>query len=318
MKLSEQELRKILKVKNKTANGKDLICYCPSCGKPEFGISLTKDYNPYNCFRKKHCGISGHIYDLFRFLGINTYKESKRVSTEDSETLRQIIELSEHKEIFLPEIKFPLGFRRTRTDDYLLSRGYIEKDFEDYVVGRTNVDPSFQGMAIIGIKQKGRLVAFISRSSFDKDYCKKHKLLRYKNSETDFASILDGLDEINGQKEAILVEGHFDRINVKNKLGLPNKETVVLATFGAKISQNQIFLLKESGIKRIISMHDSDVPLISEKNTSKLIGSFDSIKISHTPEFEEDPGDMDENKIRTSLKKTTNFYKFKISNLKKI
>ena len=53
MKLTELELRSLIKVKRKNVSAQVLYGLCPKCGHDEFGISLNEGH-PFGCFRKKH------------------------------------------------------------------------------------------------------------------------------------------------------------------------------------------------------------------------------------------------------------------------
>src|ERR1017187_1599228 len=112
MKLSKDKLFAILK-NPKLWKKNDVIANCPWCNEREFYISLNENH-PFNCVRKKKCGIQGNIYTLLSHLGIktdNTIKEDvKWVST-----LSNVLEIGQENEIDinLDEVKLPIGFRRT-------------------------------------------------------------------------------------------------------------------------------------------------------------------------------------------------------------
>ena len=77
---------------------------------------------------------------------------------------------------------------------------------------------------------------------------------------TAFRSLLFGYDEINEHTiTVILVEGIFDKIAVDKVLGLWNNDEVkCVATFGKKISEDQIHKLELKGVSRVILLYDFD------------------------------------------------------------
>jgi len=93
---------------------------CPWCHGSEFGISLLGN-NPFNCFRKKHCGISGNAFTLLAFF-------KKRIIVDEQlnpvlSTFEEIVN-TEIKE--LPIITPPIAWKRTKDDIYLRSRGWTD------------------------------------------------------------------------------------------------------------------------------------------------------------------------------------------------
>lgn len=75
--------------------------------------------------------------------------------------------------------------------------------------------------------------------------------MRYRNStENDFVKLLYNYDSIieDETDTVILVEGVFDVIALTRKLNLYNNPSVaVVATFGKKISDTQIYKLQAKG-----------------------------------------------------------------------
>lgn len=309
--LSEQKIRDLIRVKKKNPHRKVLYGVCPQCGHDEFGISL-KEGNPFGCFRKSKCGFTGNAYSLLRFLGVSFKKEVKFQEKLDKPDF-QIKSLMEFQ---LPERKMPAGFRRIYQDDYLDSRGFKPKDYEkNYLVGRTGLVEKFKGYKIIGIKQYGKTTGYIGRSTLSKQQCEEQGVLRYRNSTDDFSKMLDGLNESDYQ-EATIVEGVFDRVNVRNIFETFSIRSRVLCSFGSKFSNEQALLLKKEKIKAVNLFFDPDVIKTFDAVGSMLLNDFEEVNVILSPQKEKDPGDMNEEEVLEAYKNRQSFIKFENQKLK--
>jgi ssDNA-binding Zn-finger/Zn-ribbon topoisomerase 1 len=297
MKLSESELRNLIKVTHKTE--RTLYGICPKCGKNEFGVSLNEPHL-FGCFRKKKCGFVGNIFSLLKFLGLKQIKEKKRYIGLNIQSKLEQYDLKQFE--ILPEVKLPIGFKRVKENEYLRSRGYTDNDFENYLCGFTNLQLKMKNRIIIGFKDGIKTVGYIARAMDTSEP-------RYLNKGASFSKVLDGLEESN-YDEATIVEGHFDRINTRNKFRELGIESRVVSCFGAKISDYQINLLLRSGVTKVNLFFDLDVHKIIMSSSSKLIHKFSDFKIMKTTNFDLDPGDMDIIQIGESYLNRENFIKF--------
>ena len=101
-----------------------------------------------------------------------------------------------------------------------------------------------------------------------------YQIRRYKNSDerngNGFAKMLYNYDAIEPMvtHSVILCEGPFDVVGLNRKLELyDNKSIVPVATFGKKISQEQMFKLQKKGVEQIVIGYDNDA-----KETTSRIG----------------------------------------------
>lgn len=103
--------------------------------------------------------------------------------------------------------------------------------------------------------------------------------LRYRNStENDFVKLLYNYDSIieDETDTVILVEGVFDVIALTRKLNLYNNPSVaVVATFGKKISDTQIYKLQAKGVHTIVIGYDGDATEAIKKTGDQLNEYFD-------------------------------------------
>jgi hypothetical protein len=140
---------------------------------------------------------------------------------------------------------------------------------------------------VFTIFHRKEIVGWLARSKKSKEWHKQNLkafkegkcslVLRYRNSETDFSKILLGFDEITTETEEVwLVEGLFDKSNIDNLYNLYVLDKVkCCATFGSKVSRDQINLLKETGVKRIKLMYDAGTLEQNKKYGTELSKRFD-------------------------------------------
>lgn len=286
MKLAADQLISLLSNVGRWKNT-DLIADCPWCGHHEFYISLN-DNHPFNCVRKKKCGETGNIYKLLDKLGRYDLKNIKPDIKWVSRVKETLLDApNEHVSIDLSEIRLPTGFKRIYADEYLKNRGFKEADFNDYVIGYALLDRKLLNYVIFVIYQDFKPVATIARYKGSKKEIEEQerktgrKILRYKNSESDFSKILGGYDELenNVTKTAILCEGLFDKKHTDDLLDLKSSnEMKCLYTFKCDISDEQLYRLQLKGVENIILLYDPDV-ISKIKDVAFRLSQYFNVKI---------------------------------------
>lgn len=275
MILSEDKLKRILTNAKTSYDGKDLYAKCPKCGHNEFGISLVRENNPFNCFRKKKCGWEGNAFDLMKYLGIElpttpvNLAEMSKISEKEEEVL----------DIWIPEMMYPIGWKRVMDNEYLNVRGFTPEMYERYEVGVMLLQKNYVNFAV---HMNHKLVGYVGRAVHD------WVIPKYKNSITDFGKSIYGYDDIKQGDTVVVGEGAFDKIAIDMKLRLPNH--VGIATFGGKFTNEQIELLKIKDVKKLYLIHESDILDKVKKTAIKLSKHFDT-KICYTPKGK-DPDTM--------------------------
>lgn len=279
---TQERLEQLLNNTKVSYNGKNLEADCPICGQHEFAISLVKENNPFNCYRKKKCGWSGNIYDL-----LNHFGETLPTTPIDiSQKMQPIQEKQEEEmlDLWLDTIPYPVGWKRIYTDPYLESRGWDKNVFERYEVGTMLLQ---RNRVYFAVHMNRKLVGYLGRATV------KDMIPKYKNSVTDFRKALYGFDELWGH-EVILVEGVLDKVAVDYKLGFP-----CVATFGAHVSDEQIELLKLKGIKKVWLMHEVDVLSEVKKSANRLARHFET-KVCYIPN-DADPDEVSAEVLRDAV-----------------
>jgi hypothetical protein len=229
----------------------------------------------------------------------------------------------------LVECKLPKGYNRIYFDSYLRERNFKTYQYDQFEVGITNnfLEKRLHNYLIFVLKQEGKMVGWLARSKYSKEWHKKNLedyksgicrlVLRYENSKgTDFDKILGGFDEITDNTvTVILVEGLFDKTNTSNILQTNKSEELkVCFTFGNKVSDNQIKLLRKTKVKNIILMYDSNTIKQSRKYSMELSKYF-NVEVCSINDPEIDPGNADKNFIYNLLDNSKNFLYFYNSKL---
>lgn len=324
MKLSIEVLKSLIPNSSLDYRKKNIIGDCAYCGGHEFGISVENNH-VFGCFRKSKCGETGNIYKLLKKLNrLDLLKEGDNITITSQSYLEDVISFKEQILEDLPEIQIPLGYKRVSSHPYLKERGFEEDDYNNYEVGVTRLNDKLQDCIVFLIRQKERLVGYVARYTKSKEEIKEieqktgRRILRYRNSSTDFESLLYGINECTKNTDTvILVEGLFGKQNVDKQLQLRSQEYIkCLCTFGAKISLSQILLLHQAEIKNIILMFDPDVIDKIKQYGMRLVDEFDSVRIALIPYEDKDPADLIKSEILEVLGSLRDPFNFSLNIVK--
>lgn len=316
--ISEQQLISILKSPSKKGTRGHIVATCPFCeSQKKFYINVSS--GKWDC---KKCKENGNIERFLRKIGQSHLIEGERATELKVLNLNKI-SIEQPKEYTeLNTIRIPLGFTCLDYDDlnpytqYLRGRGFTRKDFEDTKCGYTDIKSKLLGYVIFPIYKDYALKAYVSRdiindASFDDDR------LRYRNSSSNFAKLLYGYDKLTKEtKIIILVEGVFDAIAINRKLGLyEQNEIVCLATFGNKISDDQLILLRKfKGIDSIFLMYDvRDSVEIMKKVGNKLSKIYQYVNVCDLKSG--DPDESTPDQIENALVNSVDSVIFKYKKL---
>lgn len=306
--LSRSQIEQLIEGTRLSQDGKNLYGICPFCGKDEFGISLEGN-NAYRCFRGKNCGETGNAFTLLKKLGrVKEFLGEREIDVDGQ--IHSIVEVKDEEEVGeLPLVKPPVGWKRKFEDEYLFERGVTERQFHKFQIGRSIFKRDYVTFLV---EMESRVTGYISRSIKSKEYCDTHHILRYQNSSSDFSKMLFGYDEIvEGIIDVILVEGIFDKLRTDENLQLDDSNEIkCVATFGAKVSDEQIRLLKEKGVKRVWLWFEGDVLEKVKTVAAKLALHFDT---RCTFIQGKDPGDMDEKETFDLFSKSVSYIELGIN-----
>lgn len=308
MRLSIEQLKGLVKGGHLDSRKENVRGICPKCNEDEFGISI-KDNHRFGCYRQKKCGFKGNIFTLLQFLG----KLNEFLRDEDSFYDRKpgaLVNKLGNQELDLDAntITLPIGFKRVFQDEYLDSRGF--ESYDRFVVGRTKLDLDLLKYIIFVIREQGEVKGWVGRHEWTKreidEYNKtaERKILRYKNSETDFSKLVEGFEDITENTTTlILVEGLFDKESVDRKMELPFQEDIkCCCTFKCQLSPQQLEKIKTRGknITTIILFYDPDVLKKTLNLASELELKFPDVLVVDN-ETDKDPGDMNTTELFEQL-----------------
>jgi len=324
MKLTKDQLRQLISNPRTSSDGKDIYGLCPQCGHDEFGISIVENNHPFSCFRKSKCGFTGNIYTLLKHL--NKFKEfvgEREINPEGLlldvfETSEDIIQQQE-----LTEVQPPVGWKRVFENEYLENeRGMQSYQFEQYKIGVSRLKKDYITFLV---EMEGKITGYVSRSIKSKAWIDAYneeikqtggkKYLRYENSMSDFSKMLFGYDEIIKGKttDVILVEGILSKTKTDYNLQLQTQNWLkCVATFGAKISEQQVQLLKDKGLTVIWLWFEADV-LDKVKTIAAYLSTHFEVRVAHLNGF--DPGDINEEQSLELMTKSVNFMQINLDYL---
>lgn len=307
MKLTKRQLELLLQDAHLSVDGRNLYAKCPKCGHHEFGISLSQNHR-FGCFRKSKCGFAGNIKTLLRFLGREDILNDK-----ESVSIFESIELNfakKKKNVELPTIEPPFGWKRQYDNDYLKSRGVTNFQFEKYKIGTSLFK---KGYVTILIEMNNEVKGYITRSYKSKLWHDKYGGRRYDNSLTDFSKLLMGYDEVIRDETVtvILVEGFLDKLSVDTHLELDYSNWIkCCCTFGGKISNDQLRLLRHKGVRQLIVLFESDIREITRGLGEEASIYFD-VKIGQLP-IGKDPNEMSVIETMEVIEGAVNYLNMKI------
>jgi hypothetical protein len=257
---------------------------CPLCGKDKHFYINSKTFL-WDC---KKCKQEGNLFKLLKHLDrldlleFENAVDKNRVSIKSINLLKgEETDFTIDSDIFdFKPFKLPVGWKRIYANKYLkFDRKWKDSDFENYEVGQTNLISKLKSYVIFPIRYKSGNVGYISRNEL------KDERLRYINSKSDFSTFFYGLDRLTYETETVILnEGLFDCKKWNDELDLLNQNEVVsLATFGNKLSEKQLMILRYfklyGNLKNIIVCFDKDSVSIIKETFSGIQREF-SVKVA--------------------------------------
>lgn len=276
--------------------GKNLICRCPYCNKDgKFGIYIGKETVRKKLFMS-HCFSCGRsnqsLNRLLEDIGRMDLSLTPTANPEaelDTELLFPLLQTEEIDDS-LCIAELPDFYRRTFSHPYLKARGFRFDDYEYFPAGTTRgLNRRFDDYVIFPVIDSADLVGYVARHLWSKDeidcYNRKakvrgdYRIMRFRNSaENDFIRLLYNYDAvIEGETDTVvIVEGIFDVVALTRKLDLyDNSRIAVVATFGKKISQVQVYKLQCKGVRTVVLGYDGDAVEAIKKSASELADYFE-------------------------------------------
>ena len=266
---------------------------CPFCGHDGYKYAVYVGEDTSNKrFGMSNCYICNRRFGSLEstLKALNREDLIPKETTELGDLLTDISDmLDDSIDDSLIEIDMPRGYKRCFRNAYLKSRGWIADDYEYFKVGTNrNFNPEYADYIILEVVDGGRTVGFVARSILSKEYIESHnnrsafKIRRYKNSNertgNGFAKLLYNYDAIIPMEthSVIICEGPFDVVALNRKLELYDNHTIVpVATFGKKISLEQMYKLQKKGVEQVVIGFDNDAKDTTSEIAITLENNFD-------------------------------------------
>lgn len=293
-----------------------IVPICPYCGHAggKFGIYVGPETAKKKLFMG-HCFSCGHtvidVNQLLDDIGRSDLKIEETASFAPIEIPKYFALNEDEIDDELNIVEMPEGWKRCYKNQYLKARGFTYDDYDFFPVGTTRgLNFKFDAYVIFPIIDNGDIVGYVSRHTWDKErideynkkakFAGKYQIRRYNNSgskegENEFVKLLYNYDSITEDitDTVIIVEGVFDCIALTRKFDLyENKRIAVVATFGKKISDAQIYKLQNKGVRTVIVGYDGDA--VSAINTAaQKLNEYFSTYIAYIDDPTQDFDSMD-------------------------
>lgn len=275
-----------------------IVPVCPYCGKDggKFGIYVGKETENKKPFMA-HCFKCGHstrtLEQLLTDIGRTDLIIADTFDFDNNDKIDDFSFLDEEDDEIddaLSVVDMPDGYKRTYFNKYLKKRGFTEDDYDKFPVGTTRgMNFKFDDYVVFPIIDEGDIVGYVSRHTASKEDIDEHnrkarhngnyQIMRYRNStENDFVKLLYNYDSVvqDETDTVVIVEGVFDVIALTRKLNLYDINCIaVVATFGKKISDIQIYKLQSKGVETIVIGYDGDASESIKRTAEKLNEYFD-------------------------------------------
>jgi DNA primase len=294
---------------------------CPLCGKPDhFGINFGSYAGSYSCFK---CQEKGTLHALLKQFNLLAWVDDEGSFATLLTRAKLVNPFAARPKVvgpapadLLARVKdLPFGFERVNDHPYLRGRGFTDHDFFKFKVGVTTRYKRLDGFLIFPVYEGGQCRGYVARSLLTKEeleaqnaLIKAHnkavlaagegqlhrQKLRYDVSpDSDFDKLLLGFDELTDDTETVfLVEGLFGKANVDRVFHLDTDiETKCLVTFGKKVTDYQLWKLRQRGVRRIVFMYDVDALRDMKELSQMMLTYFESVECCwhNSPK---DTGDM--------------------------
>lgn len=266
------------------------VCPGTNCGGMKKRLYVNLRSKLWVCHR---CGRKGNAISLVQFFMRNSTVEAMTVilkaappsRVEDEGREARLIE----REVSTASVEMHPNYHRLtmpETDksapywDYVTDRGLTATLVMNYKLGyirRGLAENNFveRNRLVIPIYMNERLAGYTARSLSSK-VTMKYWVPTWCHT----GKLLFNLDAVVGREEVILVEGQFDALR------LPDQ---AVCTFGKKISKQQIDLLVDADVRRIVLCYDADADAAGVQFANRLPEYMEVRKATLPPGT--DPGD---------------------------
>ena len=278
--------------------GDEWVMDCINCSDHNKHLYYNSRKHQFLCFK---CGWKGSGYRLVKaFNRKYGYTGSVQLDIPVDQPIKPASE--ELPKISLPVGAYPLteeGENYQRALAYLQRRGIGEKEIEEYQIHYTHFG-KFAGRIIFPIYHNGKLVSYVGRAINPKA---TPKVLNPSSSEANPPShYLYNFDRARFYPSVVLTEGTFDCITT----GVVDYKYGAVATFGKKLSPEQVKLIFQSSFREIIFAWDLRDAIPDTINYAQEFTGFYPVKVVMLP-GDKDPNDLGHEQMAELVRKAVPF-----------
>ena len=307
MIVNQEQITKIFSLNKTGQKGWFIGGPCPYCGKDKLAIIFDSTVCSFTC---KYCSQHGSLYILLKKINrLDLISFQPKISISEKLIPKINIEKEEIKFEEVSASSLPLGFQLIFADEYLKDRGFTKEQFIQLNVGISR-EQKWKDYIIFLVVENGICKGYLGRSKKSKKWIElynqklkekgiKKKYLRWENSKSDFGNLVFGIDEIvvGKTKTIIAVEGVTSKANIDRLLDLYSQEEIKSnATFGKKLTIQQMKKWQDRGIENVILLYDPDA-IEASKQYSIELNKYFNVKVGFIFYKKEngedkDPGDL--------------------------
>jgi DNA primase len=300
-----------MRIVNNNSDTNIMVC-CPYHGEhnPSMGVSAEKE-----CFGCFACPATGTLVELVMYMKDYSYTKAKDYLEEkfninmktfdELGTIRRYgeEEVEEVKSEILPYYKLAPYRSGKIFHQYLLNRGFTKETLKKFMIGW---DRTKNRITIPVFTPKNELLGFIGRAVLEPKIKgkinKEYKAIygnadRYLVYEFQKSHALFPIHLFDGSDTAIIVEGTLDAMWMHQ-----NGFTNTLSSLGAKFSKEQLELLYDLGVKKVILLYDNDDAGFDGKDKAyKLLKNDFIVYNTHFPEDKNDPQNCSKEELEEIL-----------------
>lgn len=148
----------------------------------------------------------------------------------------------------------------------------------EYGVGYTRVG-YHKWRVVIPVRFRGEMVSWVARTIVNNAPKSLKALTPVGNKQSEY---LLNMDRLWGQSEVVLVEGPFDMLKIPD---------LAVASFGKRLSHEQMMMLVNSGAKHVIICYDNDASKQRDQTAERISELFPRCSVVELPPGE-DPGSL--------------------------
>ncbi len=290
--------------------GDEWVMNCFHCSDRGKHLYYNSKKHQFICFK---CGWRGSGYTLVDEFN-EWYGYTGQVHLENSyqPMVQQELVLAPKELVHLPVGAYPLteegeNFRRARK--YLFERGIDMDTIAEYQIHYTHFG-RFAGRVIFPIFYNGQLVSYVGRAI---NPALSPKVLNPTSNEANPPShYLYNYDRVRFYSSLVLTEGTFDCITT----GVIDYHYGAVASFGKKLSQEQIKLIFQSSFKEIIFAWDLRDAIPDIIKYAQEFAIFFPVRVVMLP-GDKDPNDLGHSQMEELVRQAVPFNQVKLR-LKKI